>query len=432
MESHKVPEGRYWRIVDPMVARWEPLQSPAASFLPMMWIADTSARWPVLASNYIASISDRLEPDASLRDQARSLVAGLEDAEAKIAAIARHVQSNFTYKAIEFGRRARIPNKSAEIVRNKYGDCKDHSLVLQQMLEGAGVPARLALVGHRGSILKDVPSLDQFDHMIVYVPEKGGGRFVDCTDKGTDPAHAIPLGLAGREALILDAQNPHFARIPSYPEDASGIDVQRHLRLVEMADVVAEETLTLTGVHAAYLRNFLLSIPPASRRMWLQRQMGMADVELSDFKAEPLDVPSAPLRLGCTYTVKKQFHRSNDRLAGVLRAGFERSYLTADPVDHRVTPFEKTVPLSVRITVSIDVPDGFRAEQPVNQAPPLDSRFMGSLGRVRLEGSRLILEFECRQHTGKFDASEYAAYRETMALALSVLEREVVFRAEAY
>jgi len=427
IEPQRVTEGRYWRVVDPMVARWEPQQLPAADFLPMMWVTDASARWPVLASNYIASISNRLEQEASIRDQTRSLVAGLET-DARITALARYVQTNLTYKAIEFGRRARIPNKPAEIVRNKYGDCKDHAVLLQQMLDAAGVPARLALVGHRGPILKELPSLDHFDHMIVYVPDGGTGRFVDCTDKGADAAHAIPMGLAGRDALILDAQNPRFETIPSYPQNASGIEVQRNLRLVNMADVAAEETLTLTGVHAAYLRDYLLQIPPASRRMLLQRQMGMTDVELSDFKAEPVDAPDAPLQLRCTYTCKKQFHRSNEQLTGILRAGFERGYLAADPVDNRLTPFETRIPLSIRSTVSVQVPEGYRAERTADPSPRLDSRFAVCKGQMQLEDRKLKLEFEFRQPTGKSKASEYAAYRETMAQALSLLEREVVFK----
>src|SRR3989442_1822471 len=97
-----------------------------------------------------------------MRDQARSIVAGLKNNEAKIAAIARHVQSNLTYKAIEFGRRARIPNKPADIVRNKYGDCKDHAVLLQQMLEAAGGAPPLALVCPPCPVLNELPALRPF------------------------------------------------------------------------------------------------------------------------------------------------------------------------------------------------------------------------------------------------------------------------------
>jgi hypothetical protein len=414
-----------------LLARWEPLQPPAATYLPMVSVADASSQWLALASNYLASIADRLEPEPSVQEQARRLVTGLQDDEVKIAALTHHVQTNYTYKAIEFGRRARIPNKPAEIVRNKYGDCKDHAVLLQQMLQAAGVPARLALASHRDPLQEDLPSLDQFDHMLLFVPGRQANNFVDCTDKGGDAAQAIPLGLAGRSVLILDAPNPRFATIPNYPSDASKIEERRHLRLVDLSDVVVDETLTFTGAHAAYMRGFLLQVPSSSRRMMFQRQAGLAQVELSEFSAEPLETPYAPLRLHCAYTLKRQFHRSNDRLSGILRAGIERLYLTADPVDNRLTPFEVTVPLHLQSSVSFTVPEGFSAEQPSSSAPKLDPRFAACQSQFRMDDSQVTLGFQCSLPAGKFSPSDYAAYRTTMDQALSMLEREVNLKSSA-
>lgn len=430
-EPQKLEDGLCWRVADLLVARWEPLQPSAATYLPLVSISDASSQWLALASNYLASIADRLEPEASVQEQARKLAAGLENDEAKIATLIHHVQTDYTYKAIEFGRRARIPNKPAEIVRNKYGDCKDHAVLLQQMLQAVGVPARLVLASHHGPVQEDLPSLDQFDHMLLFLPGRKTSNFVDCTDKGGDAAQAIPPGLAGRSVLILDPQKPRFATIPSYPADASTIEEQRRLRLVDLSDVAVEETLTLTGPHAAYMRGFLLQVPASSRRMWFQRQVGLAEVELSDFKAEPLETPYAPLRLYCAYTLKRQFHRSNDRLSGVLRAGIERPYLTADPVDNRLTPFEVTIPLRLRSSVSLTVPEGFSAEQPSSSAPKLDPRFAACQSPFRIDGPRVTLEFQCRLPAGKFSPADYAAYRATMAQALALLEREVSLKAAA-
>jgi len=104
----------------------------------------------------------------------------------------------------------------------------------------------------------------------------------------------------------------------------------------------------------------------------------------------------------------------------------------AEQADNRLTPFETTIPLSVHCTVTFDVPDGFRAEQPIALKPQFDSRFAASNGQVRLVGHKLQLEFQWRLPTGKHKASEYAAYRDSMVLALSQLEREVVFKSAGY
>jgi hypothetical protein len=430
LEPQKLPEGLCWRVADPLVAHWEPLQPPAADFLPMLWISDGSAQWRALTTNYLASISDRLELDPARQNLTRKLTEKLDNNELKIGVLASYVQTNLTYKAIEFGRRARIPNKPADIIRNKYGDCKDHAVLLQQMLTAAGVPAQLALVSHHGSVQKDQPSLDQFDHMIVYVPNSGDGLFLDCTSKGSDVAHAIPYGLAGREAMILDARDPRFVVIPRYPDDASTISVAQHLRVVNQADLSVDESLTLTGVHAAFMRDYLTQISESSRQTTLQNMMEMGDADLTDFKINSLTETAEPLRLHFTYSLQKQFHRSGDQLRGIMRAGFARSYLTASPVDNRLTPFEVTIPISIEAKMFIDVPDGFKADQPVNPDLKLNPQFAIGQSVSRIEGGQLILDFKCRQLTGKFKAADYAPYRQTMAQALSFLEREVDFKAD--
>ncbi len=432
MEPRKLPEGLCWRVPDPMVASWEPLQPPAFNFLPMLWISDGAAQWQAIATNYLASIGDRLELDPALRSKCLELVHGQDGDDAKMAVLASYVQTNLTYKAIEFGRRARIPNTPAETVRNKYGDCKDHAVLLQQMLVAAGVPARLALVSHRGTIQKDLPSLDQFDHMIVFVPEGGGGKFLDCTSKGADVAHAIPAQLAGQDALILDDRNPQFVTVPGYPENASALSVEQHLRVVDSSDVAVEETLTMEGACAAAMRDYLLPISESSRRTALQTLMGMNDAELTDTKIDSLGSPGQPLRLKSTYLLKRQFRSSKDELRGVLRAGFSRIYLQASPVQDRLSPFEITVPFSFETRTSIDIPAGFRAGQPESLEPKFDPRFATGQERVAIEENRLSLNFSFRQMTGKFKASDYGAYRETMAQAMAMLEREVIFKADGH
>ncbi|HEV7924351.1 MAG TPA: transglutaminase-like domain-containing protein, partial [Verrucomicrobiae bacterium] len=361
------------------------------------------------------------------RSKARQLVAGLSNDVSKVVALGEFVQSNCTYKAIEFGRRGRIPNRPAEILENKYGDCKDHAVLLQQMLGAVGISADLALVGH-GEVLRDLPSMDQFDHMIVYVPGQGAGTFVDCTDKGADLAAPIPVGLAGFETLILDTNTPRIAGIPPYVDTGSAITVRQHLHLTDLSDAVVEETMELTGPHAAFLRDFLLNYSPTDRQMAMQRELGMDDIEVSDFNIDALEKPGEPLRVSFTFAVKKEFHRAGNRLNGNLRAGFERSYVTAAAVEKRSTPFELRFPLVLRSSVSVDIPDRFQAEEGADPSPNLDERFGTCHTQRRLEGGKLDLECEYRRRAGRFGPGDYSAYRESMAQALLAIEREVGFK----
>jgi tetratricopeptide (TPR) repeat protein len=427
MEPTSVAEGCYWLRRDPPAARYEPLQPPYAEFLPVLWLNAAKADWTTVASNYLATIKDRLEMHESVRAAARQLVAGLTNDEARTSALARHVQSNYIYKAIEFGRRARIPNPPPDILRNKYGDCKDHALLLQQMLTAVGVPARLALVSTRAPIQTALPSLDQFDHMVVCLPGSGGVRFLDATDKGEDLMHPVPPGLLGKSALVLDERNPHLVPLGPSADIVSRVHARRNLRFTNESDVNVDETFTLSGPHGAFWRNLLLQLSPDTRRNVMQRQLDLPDAELLDVAFGALDDPAKPLQLTLRYGLKKQFRPVNDRLAGALRTTLDRSLLTADSVDKRQTPFEIRFPLHYRAEITVAAPVGFRVIIPNDPAPVLDARFGTCEARAVQDGDTLRLELDFRKATGGFSAGDYAAFRDTLHQVLSLVERQVVF-----
>lgn len=426
-EPDRLSGGLCWRLPNPVTAEWEPSQPPPSTFLPTLWVGDAATHWPDIASNYLSSISDRLAPDPSVGQLARNLLPANADEDTKIAVLSRYVQTNFVYKAIEFGRRARIPNSPADILHNRYGDCKDHSLLLQQLLTTVGVPASLAVVNTRDAIRPDLPSLDQFDHMIVYAQARSGAKFLDCTSKGADVAQTIPYDQAGRQALVLDARNPRLVTVPDYPADASGVAVQQHLHLQDQTDLAGEETVSLTGVAAAIMRDYLLLLPRNSQKAAFQNEFSTPDATLTDLQIDSIYTPSLPLRIKLTYVFKKQFQPLDGRLTGALRAGLVRSYLVPRTEERR-TPFEYLYANSLHLAVDLDAPPGFTAALPATPDVKLDPRFASCTVNTRLNHGGLHLEFDCRKPAGKFAATDYPACQNTMNKALSMLEQTVVFK----
>jgi hypothetical protein len=384
-------------------------------------------RWSVVATNYLASIRDRLELPVAQRDLARQITSGATNDAAKIAAIAGYLQTNFTYKAIEFGRRARIPQKPADIVRNKYGDCKDHALLAQQMLASVGVPASLALVSFNSPLRQDLPSLDQFDHMIVHLAGPEGGRFLDCTDKMSRPSLAVPFGLGGRDALILDENNPRFGRIPEYPSDASVIRSARTVQLTNQSDVMVEETLTMDGTHGAMLRDYLRQQTPSARRSYLVGLLKSRGAELLKLDLENLEKPQSPLVLSLVYTLRAQFHVAGRELIGKLPACFEHTYLTTEAVEKRLSPFQVAIPLTLEATVTIRPPEGFRAKPVEASSQNWDARFLRGQVNATTETSRLRLTCQLHQRAGRFAASDYAAFCAALDRASNDLSPKLTF-----
>jgi hypothetical protein len=418
-------EGLTWLVEEPPVARVEPLQPAAAEYLPTLWLAKAQSEWSLVASNYLSLIQSQLPVAPSVRELATNLVLKVSDEVGQIDAIARHVQSNYTYKAIEFGQRALIPNSADDILRNKYGDCKDHALLLKQMLEAVGIPARLALVHSSSPVQRDLPSLGQFDHMLVYLPR--ARRFLDVTQKGADLSQPYVIGLAGKSAFILDPERPSFIEMPNYPEGCSRVSVQRRIHLENQTDAAIQETVTFDGVHGAAWREFFLKMPPTLRRTVFLRQVDVPEPAVTAWDMTALEDTTAPLTVHLTYTLKRQFRSVDGRLAGPVHGGLERTLLAGELIDKRLTPFEFTVPLRVHSRIEFSAPSGFSPGTQPAQAIDLHNRFIRWEGSSQAQSDTIRLDFDAQQQTGKFLASDYSAYRDAVEHALATLEREIIF-----
>jgi hypothetical protein len=358
---------------------------------------------------------------------AKTVVRGATNDADKVFVLAQYVQTNYTYKALEFGRRALLPHRTAEIIRNQYGDCKDHALLMHQLLTASGVPASLALVNTQGKVRREIPSLDQFDHMVVYLPTIQNGIFLDCTDKGSDLAQLVPLGLAGKDALVLDAARPRFITVPDYPDGCNLISSRREVSISNQTDSVVHEVLTLKGYQGSLLRNYLKQLQPEDRRNFVEAQMSRRSGEVTGFKVQNLQDTQAPLVLEMDYVLMRQFHLVGERLVGNLPDVWEELYLSAESVENRLKPFELSFPMKVESKITFAIPAGFRAISVDGLRQSVKTAFASSSSEANKAASALKLEFQMQRRAGRFSATEYGSFRESMVKGLAPLKQSVEF-----
>ncbi|MBV9494849.1 MAG: DUF3857 domain-containing protein [Acidobacteria bacterium] len=103
--------------------------------------------------------------------------------DARITAAIRFVQDEIRYLGIEMGRNSHEPHSPAEVLEQRWGDCKDKALLLSELLRELGVEARPALVNtrFRRQLDKRLPSPFSFDHVIVQVVRGGKTHWIDAT-----------------------------------------------------------------------------------------------------------------------------------------------------------------------------------------------------------------------------------------------------------
>ena len=134
-----------------------------------------------------------------------------------------------------------------------------------------------------------------------------------------------------------------------------------------------------------------------------------------------------PLVLELDYVFKKQFHLVGNQLVGKLPDVWEELYASADPVEHRTTPFELSFPVNVKSIIALGAPEGYQEPALDNFRQNLQMPFVSSRIEAEKEGSGLKLDYQLQRRAGKFAAVEYQSYRENMIKALGVLEQTIAF-----
>lgn len=95
----------------------------------------------------------------------------------------RFTQDEIRYMGIEVGTNSHQPHAPEKVFQQRYGDCKDKSFLLCNLLAGAGIEAYPALVNtyKKRHLNQKQPSPIAFNHVIVYANILGNWTFIDPT-----------------------------------------------------------------------------------------------------------------------------------------------------------------------------------------------------------------------------------------------------------
>ncbi len=150
---------------------------------PRGWVQVTEYRdWKELADWALTLFRAEKTASPEMKAEIEKLRA-IENEEERVVAGLRFVQEAVRYLGIESGVGSHQPTAPSEVLRRRFGDCKDKALLLVTLLRGAGVDAAPALVStdYRKTVADLLPSPDDFDHAIVQVRLDGKEHWLDVT-----------------------------------------------------------------------------------------------------------------------------------------------------------------------------------------------------------------------------------------------------------
>lgn len=396
------------------------------TYLPILRLGTKGEGWLKEGEEYLDMIEGELKPDTRVDQLAQKLVQGAVSPEEKIERIFKYVQDEYSYNAIEFGLRAMVPHGAGKILDQKYGDCKDHAVILRQLLLSAGIPANLVLVRAEGNIEPELVSLEQFDHMIVYCPLYKKNPFLDATQKTLEP-ELLGFGLPRKKGLVLERGASKLLDMNMAPEMDSKIDSSRVISF-EGNDLKVEDTLKFQGYSASLLRDFLREVPASEQIQQFQDGFFKGRrVSLKDIEVENLTDRTKPLVLKLKYEMDNVLFYIGENLTGELPVFWEEIHFNLKYEKERQAPFEFYYPETITSHVEFKTPSGYSLElRNFPQTLDYSKKYISLKGDLKTSAEGFTLNSEMTQPAGVFPASEFSAAAEDIKKALEIIRFKIV------
>jgi tetratricopeptide (TPR) repeat protein len=264
-------------------------------------IFSTFSSWEEVGRWYAQLESERRIPTPEVRAQADSIVQGKTSDMDKVQALYEWVSRNVRYVSLSFGVGRYQPHSAAEVLANRYGDCKDKTTLLEALLEAEGLRGQAVLIHSKMDLDPDVPTPNQFDHAITLVTVGAQDVWLDST-LGVGPFGYLLPQMRGKDGLVIWAgSTPGLRKIPatlpmptSYRLDLTGSIDEKWM----LDGTLTAET---RGDLEVLLRLAFVNLGPAKMEVLAKEVLSHSkdfkdSFSLSDFKAgDPMDI-SKPLR----------------------------------------------------------------------------------------------------------------------------------------
>src|SRR6266851_565718 len=312
---------------------------------------------------------------------------------AKMQALAKFVQSDIRYVAIELGIGGWQPHPAPEIFAHRYGDCKDKATLLSSMLHEIGVDSFFVSINtERGGVAPDrPPMIGWFNHEILAVrlpddvkdsslvavlehPKLGRLLIFDPTDEWT-PFGQLRGELQSNYGLLVTPEGGELAKLPQLPTTRTGVQRTAKLKLSPNGTLSGDFVETRLGDSGLWQRVTLKSATQETDK--IKPIETMLSHSLSTFqitKASVLNLNLTDQPFGYQYSLVAENYAKN---AGNLllvrpRVLGSKSSDLLETKEPRKYPVEFGGPSRDTDTFEIALPAGYEVD---DLPPPVDADY---------------------------------------------------------
>jgi len=371
--------------------------------------------WPTVCEHFDEWFyQEARKKSKQTRARAKALLAEAPGARASAERIYRFVRDDIRTRPIE-GVTIAEESTLDDVLERGEGDYAEKALLLQAMLDAAGIDAKLVWVRHRDSGMIDMKFVypSWFEEMIVRADIEGQPVFLDPSDRRIAFGRLQP-SYEGTPALLFDSKAPQTITLPATPFEQNVRRADVDLTLDEGGRFTGTGTLVYEGHHA---RNRMEWMGDAekTRKAW---EDWMRE-RYSGFEVTPLEVVED--REGGRVTVKWSLAQREEEVLGD-EASFRlsRPLSISDqpfslPTESRRTPVLLSFPDRDHVRVRVRWPDTWKLEvQP--RAEKLETEAGALTTTVEVAPDQHGIAFERMLDTRQREYATGKPYHELRAL----------------
>lgn len=205
----------HFQIQQPIARKREDGSTDHSDYSPFV-VLSQARDYLDIGRQYHKASSSKVRVTPEIAQFAKDLTSGATTEQEKIKALYTWVAKNIRYISTTVDDGGLVPRDSAYIFNRRFGDCKDHVVILEAMLRAVGIDSTAALVnlGEAFELPEGPAGHSPINHVITYIPSQD--LYLDST------AQFVPFGKLDDQVIdkptVLVALN-RYGRTPKMRAD---------------------------------------------------------------------------------------------------------------------------------------------------------------------------------------------------------------------
>lgn len=348
---------------------------------------------------------DTLTPEAKAR--VAEIKKAHADPSAQLQAIMDWVTKDIRYVGVHFGQSSHQPHPVTDTLLNRYGDCKDQSLLVRSLCREAGITANMVLVGtgYGHQFDANTASVNRFDHCIVEARVGDKPVYLDPA-AGPSKVGRLPIECCAVQALRINDRTAEVITLPPYiPRENDSLN-KTVVKLNPNGSAIVTEIRELHGPEARATKLGMRRSPPEKLRKYLEEAYKKQGQKLLDFSMTDPGDESDDFKSLISFTLPRFASRASEGLVFKLGSSNEQGQdWTAALEAPRARPF-RFYPSDAAVNIyEIELPQGAVLKSKPDDLE-LKVPFMQASRKVAVDGNKLTLTESSLLLDAKLPATE--------------------------